>query len=196
MLFHSPSWPRFLYQSGWRQETDGTLKGVIEENFKMGALMKVRHSCSKKIGELLPAQAWKGQGRKILTGLVRAAGADVAGRSSEDQNLWPSVVQYCHFQSWSWQGGSPVGGKQPKVYILISLSFYPLVAFCFLSAKPHSSQRNWPVRHTELLSGGQPPGGWSRAFNTGVRLLVAAWRWATTTKYLVSVSLGWLFFLK
>lgn len=73
MLFHSPNWPRILYQSGCRQETDGTLKGVIEDNLIMGLFMKVRHSSSKKIGEPLPAQAWKGQEEKILTNLVRAA---------------------------------------------------------------------------------------------------------------------------
>lgn len=46
------------------------LKGVIEENLKMGFW----HSRSKKNEELLPARAREGPGKTIPTSLVRAAG--------------------------------------------------------------------------------------------------------------------------
>lgn len=66
MLFHSPNWPRSLYQPGCQQETDVMLKDITEDNLIMGLFVKMRHSSSEKIGEPLPAQAWKGQGEKIL----------------------------------------------------------------------------------------------------------------------------------
>lgn len=111
------------------------LKGVTEENLKMGLFMKVRHSHSKKTGKLfLPAQAWKGHRKKILTNLMRAA--DVGERSLEDQNLWPSVAQCRRFQRWSWQRGSTSGDELP-----ISLSSSPLISCCFfLLAKAFSGQ--------------------------------------------------------
>lgn len=124
MLFHSPSWPRTPYQTGCQQETDGMLKGVIEENLIVGLFMKVGQSSPKKNGEPLPAWAWEGREGRILTNPLRAA--DVGERASEGWNLRPEVVQSCHLQRWSWQRGGTV-----RIKVLMFISSSPLISCWF-----------------------------------------------------------------
>lgn len=49
MLLLLSNWPRIPYESGCQQETDGVLKGIIEENLIVRLFRKVRHSNSETI---------------------------------------------------------------------------------------------------------------------------------------------------
>lgn len=87
--------------------------------------MKVRHSSPGKVGEPLPAKAWKWQKEEIPTNLVKAT--DVEERSLEDQNPWSKVIQGSHFQRWSSVERGSVRNKHPNIYLLLPSDHQPIL---------------------------------------------------------------------
>lgn len=153
MLFHSPNWPRILYQTGCRQETDGMLKGVIEENLITGLFMKVRQSSPKKSGEPFPARVWEGREGRILA----------SRRGLQMWEGWPQRIGTCDlrwFRAATFKGGAGIEGAQWGISPNIHLFLSPHLLLVF----PNDQlQQVTGLCDALSLSGSQLPGSPNRA---------------------------------